>query len=169
MSDSDEGYLGYYDPDKPASALAALHQLDAYITSNGPFGAIIAFSQGAQLAATYLVHKKLEDPSAPPTIKCAILFSPLGIYDPRDWIANGTVRRMSFEEDGYVLPVPSLIVWGDKDLQWRDESESMSRLADPRSSCTLVHAGGHEIPGIGLKEALYPVAKLAKRCILSAT
>jgi pimeloyl-ACP methyl ester carboxylesterase len=168
MSEFNEGYLGYFNPDAPASALTALRQLDAFIASHGPFEGVIAFSQGAQLAATYIVHKKLENHAAEPVFKCAILFSPLGIYDPKEWITSGTVRKMDFATDGYVISLPSLVVWGEKD-QWKEESEGVSKLCDQETLITFVHTGGHEIPGIGLKEAVGPIAKFAKRCIMSST
>jgi hypothetical protein len=57
-------------------------------------------------------------------------------------------------------------VWGQED-QWKEESEGVSMLCDPETLCTFIHPGTHEIPGVGVKEALQPVVKLAKRCILT--
>jgi len=167
VSDFDEGYFAYFDPDLPSTAVAALRQLDAYINSNGPFEGVIAFSQGAHLAASHIAHKILENPTAKAPFKCAILFSPLAIYDPKVWHEQGEVRKIGNPVDGYAITIPSLVVWGQKD-QWKEDAEGVSYLCDPETSYTYVHSGGHEIPGIGLKEALGPVAKLAKRCIINS-
>jgi predicted esterase len=147
--------------------MEALHQLDAYITSHGPFDGVIAFSQGAQLAVTHIVHKRLETPTGKPLFKCAILFSPLAVYDPKAWVETGQVSKVDIETNGSSISIHSLVVWGEKD-QWRQEAEGVSKLCDPQTSFTFVHPGAHEIPGIGFKEALGPIAKLASRCILKS-
>lgn len=168
MSDFDEGFFGYFDPESPSSALTALQQLDAFVASHGPFEGVIAFSQGAQLAATYIAHKRLEGATGEAPFRCAILFSPLGVYDSKEWIANGVVRKLDGKTNRSTIGIPTLVVWGSQD-QWREEAKGVSELCDPETSYTFVHDGGHEIPGIGLTEALGPVAKLAKRCIMNSS
>jgi pimeloyl-ACP methyl ester carboxylesterase len=64
------------------------------------------------------------------------------------------------------IDIPSLVVWGRND-PWQD-AQDVSLLCDPETSYTFIHSGGHEIPGIGLNEALGPVTKLAKRCIMNS-
>jgi hypothetical protein len=51
-SPNDE-FFAYADFNDLASCLTALNQLDAYIAAEGPFDGLIAFSQGATIAATY--------------------------------------------------------------------------------------------------------------------
>lgn len=165
ISNFKEGYLGYFDPEAPESGNAALDQLDAYISSHGPFQGVIAFSQGAQLAATYIAHKTLQG-ATQPAFGCAILFSPLGVYDPREWVAGGRIRKVDPAADGFVLRIPTLVVWGKQDSKWKEEAKGVSKLCVPGTSYTYEHEGGHEIPGIGATDALGPVAKLAKRCIM---
>jgi hypothetical protein len=167
LSDFDQGSFGYYDPDSPSSAVTALEQLDAFVRSHGPFDGVIGFSHGAQLAATFIVYKGLEGAVSAVPFKCAILFSPLGIYDSREWLATGRVRKLTLKNSEPAIGIPTLVVWGIKD-PWKEESHGVSLLCDPQTSYTFVHSGGHEIPGIGLNEALGSVAKLAKRCIISA-
>lgn len=168
MVDSEDGYLGYFDPETPTSAVTALRHLDAFIASHGPFGGVIGFSQGAQLAAMYLVHKKLENPTAEPPFNCAVLFSPLSIYDPEEWTASGELRKMHAATHACAINIPALLAWGEKD-RWREDAEGVSGLFNPETSYTFVHSGAHEIPGIGVKEAIIPIAKLAKRCISIST
>jgi pimeloyl-ACP methyl ester carboxylesterase len=151
----------------PSSAFTALDQLDAFVTLHGPFDGIIAFSNGAQLAATYIVHKKLKSAASDSPFKCAILFSPLGVYDSMEWIANGRVQKLDVKNNIFAIDIPSLVVWGRND-PGQEDAQDVSLLCDPETSYTFVHSGGHEIPGIGLNEALGPVAKLAKRCIMNS-
>ena len=168
LSDFDEGHFGYYDPEAPSTAIKALDQLDAFVSSHGPFDGVIGFSHGAQLAAWYIVHKRLEGAtSAKAPFKCAILFSPLGVYDSKEWHATGLVRKLDPEANRGTIGIPTLVVWGTND-PWKDEAHGVSLLCNPQTSYTYVHSGGHEIPGIGLNESLGPVAKLAKRCIINA-
>ncbi|OAG12506.1 DUF341 domain protein [Paraphaeosphaeria sporulosa] len=167
LSDFEEGHFGYYDPESPSSALAALDQLDAFIRSHGPFDGVIGFSHGAQLAASYIVHKKLEGLASVSPFKCAILFSPLGVYDSKEWLASGLVQKLDIKDNGCAIDIPTLLVWGITD-PWKEEAHGVSLLCNPQTTYTFVHSGGHEIPGIGLNEALGPVTKLAKRCIISA-
>ncbi|KAF2448052.1 hypothetical protein P171DRAFT_354226, partial [Karstenula rhodostoma CBS 690.94] len=145
----------------------ALHQLDAFITSHGPFDGVVAFSHGAQLTAMYMVHKKFEGALIESPFKCAIFFSLLGVYDPREWFTKALVQKLDITDNGSAIDIPSLVVWGNKD-PWKQEAHGVSLLCDPRTSYTFLHSGGHKITGIGLNEALGPVAKLAKRCIMSS-
>ncbi|KAK4230013.1 putative serine hydrolase [Podospora fimiseda] len=58
--------------------------LEDYITLNGPFDTIIAFSQGCSLVATYLLYHALESPDAPLPFKACIFICgglPLGILE----------------------------------------------------------------------------------------
>ncbi|KAJ5538605.1 hypothetical protein N7494_008084 [Penicillium frequentans] len=73
--DEDEGYA-YFNPSDPKSLTTTLDNLEAFILSEGPFDAILAFSHGAQLAATYLVErgKSRSSPGAG-GIQFAIFFS----------------------------------------------------------------------------------------------
>ena len=54
-SPTDE-FFCYLDPKSPASCQKALSDLDSYIASEGPFDGVMAFSQGAGLAASLMIY-----------------------------------------------------------------------------------------------------------------
>lgn len=61
--------------EKVAQANAYLKE---FLTQSGPFDVVIGFSQGAALAASLLLHQRIEDPKAEPWFKAAIFIcSPL--------------------------------------------------------------------------------------------
>ncbi|RAH75856.1 hypothetical protein BO86DRAFT_423607 [Aspergillus japonicus CBS 114.51] len=79
--ESDEGYA-YFDPSRPSTYTAALEQLEAFLVTEGPFDGILAFSQGAQLAASFLIAAAGSSSSSSSSsfpgarsIRCAIFLS----------------------------------------------------------------------------------------------
>ena len=60
VSPSDE-FLQYADDASSDSCLRALLDLEAYIEEDGPFDGVMAFSQGAGLAASLLIRQTQQD------------------------------------------------------------------------------------------------------------
>ncbi|KAB8300443.1 hypothetical protein EYC80_000615 [Monilinia laxa] len=162
----------YFDLSSPASYLQAVEQLDSFITTEGPFDGILAFSQGATIAGTLLArqYQNVNDgviaPNSPP-FKCAIFFS--GIQ-PVDWeeLATGEVRILDAGVDGDLLKLPTVHVWGRQDLMWSKESENLSRLCDSHSRMICIHNGGHEIPGPRLGNSVAEAVRAIRRTIDSS-
>ncbi|KAI8316688.1 D-xylose 1-dehydrogenase [Colletotrichum sp. SAR11_59] len=57
-------YFAYYDTDKYASIIQAVDDLEEYVTSEGPFDGVLAFSQGAALAAMLIARDTFPSPFA---------------------------------------------------------------------------------------------------------
>jgi pimeloyl-ACP methyl ester carboxylesterase len=167
MSDTDAAHFAYFDAGSTSSVITALDHLDTYLATQGPFDGVIAFSQGAGLAAMHIVRKEYENPVGKPPFKCAILFSPNALYDPRAWVETGEVRPLDPAVDGHPIKIPTFVAWGEQDA-WKEECETVSRLCNPEKLFSFVHRGSHEIPGVGLKEEVAPMMKLVKRCIMSS-
>jgi hypothetical protein len=88
----------------------ALDQLDTFVRSYGPFDGVVDFSHGTQLAVTFVVDKGLEGAVIAAPFKCAILFSPLGIYDLRKWLATGRVQELIVQDSVPAIGIPALVV-----------------------------------------------------------
>ncbi|KAI7783991.1 hypothetical protein LA080_011016 [Diaporthe eres] len=72
-------YVTGYAPDEVSSAL---DDLDHFIEQNGPFDGVLGFSQGASIAATYILDYQLRRPEEQPPFNFAVLFSSVGVCSP---------------------------------------------------------------------------------------
>lgn len=122
------------------SLRTALQDLDEYITTNGPFDAILGFSQGASLAVSYLAKQALAPLSHPERqMKCAIFICATnGVH-----VAGS--RALNAEDDGEVIQIPTVHIVGSNDSVV-EESLGVSRICDRRSRVVWDHKGGHEVP-----------------------
>ena len=69
-----DAYFGYFDPWHPSTFYKALEDLEAFIVTEGPFDGVLAYSHGAQRAASIMIRMHRETPSRQP-FKCAIFLS----------------------------------------------------------------------------------------------
>ncbi|KAF2464007.1 uncharacterized protein BDR25DRAFT_319536 [Lindgomyces ingoldianus] len=102
----------YFDVNDARSMLQALVQLDTFISLEGPFDGVIAYSHGAGFIATYIVEKAVLN--AQPPFKCAIFFSAARPVNPES-LRNGELRFMDGETDGVKITMPTAHIWGDND------------------------------------------------------
>ncbi|KAH8885980.1 hypothetical protein GQ53DRAFT_828354 [Thozetella sp. PMI_491] len=161
-------HYAYYDITSPASFIAALDSLEAYIEAEGPFDGVMAYSQGAGLVTMLLVRRQYLQPGKTPLFRCAILFSPVQVYDPVEYVGSGKVKVLDSVSPGMAaLPIPVSIIYGDGDKR-QDECRGVQALCDPDLLSVYVHQGGHEIPGLGAKSGLLGSVKMARRCITLA-
>ncbi|KAK7721196.1 hypothetical protein SLS64_001492 [Diaporthe eres] len=72
-------YVTGYAPDEVS---CALDDLDHFIEQNGPFDGVLGFSQGASIAATYILDCQLRRPEEQPPFNFAVLFSSVGACSP---------------------------------------------------------------------------------------
>ncbi|KUJ07890.1 DUF341 domain protein [Mollisia scopiformis] len=170
LSDPSAEHWAYYDiGEGVASSLAtALEQLKAYLAAEGPFDGVLGFSQGAGLAAMFLVQRYYEDPLATPPFKLAIFFSPVSVYDPVAYQKSGEVKILDGPVDQkYVIRIPTAIIYGEEDSR-RHECEGLVSSCDPTKLSVLVQKGGHEIAGIGLRSELAGTVNTIRRVIYLA-
>jgi len=164
VSKTDDSYYAYLDPDVPETYFEALEQLDAFVTSEGPFDAIMAFSQGAGLAILYLAREKLKQ--AQP-FKCAVLFAPTCTGDIFEWEKTGEKKLLKSLPGGEKIDIPVALIWGERD-GWREEFESGSSLFDAKGLWQFYHAGGHEVPGPNVEGSLRGAIKTIRRATTQA-
>ncbi|KAJ5280552.1 hypothetical protein N7478_005924 [Penicillium angulare] len=65
-------YFGFLEESTYDDMLAACDWLRVYISKNGPYDAVMGFSQGTIMASTYLLLHQEETPHLPPPFKAAI-------------------------------------------------------------------------------------------------
>lgn len=81
---------------------------------DGPFDGVMAFSQGAGLAPSLLIHQMQKDAYEArlhPLFRYAVFFSGGVPKDPRAERGEGSTRLMWWEDDGEVIGIPTLHVW----------------------------------------------------------
>ena len=122
------------------SLRTALQDLDEYLLTNGPFDAILGFSQGASLAASYLAKQALEPcPHPERQFKCAIFIC------ATNGLHAGGSRILNAEDDGELIQLPTVHIIGSRDSVVQ-ESLEVSRICDHRTRVVWDHQGGHEVP-----------------------
>jgi pimeloyl-ACP methyl ester carboxylesterase len=168
ISDADEIFWAYFDPSSASSYILALDQLDAYLAAEGPFDGVLAFSQGAGLAAMHIVRKAIQAPLETPPFRFAILISCNAVYDPVAWLERGQVRTMDPDNDGQPIKIPTVHIWGEQD-PLRNESETLSKLCEKSLTTVFVHEGGHEVPKLSAKDAVAKSVKAMRRGITEAS
>ncbi|KAI9740046.1 MAG: hypothetical protein M1818_004797 [Claussenomyces sp. TS43310] len=165
-----DDFFSYADIADLDSCLRALDHLDAYVMAEGPFDAILAFSQGASIAASYLAQRMQRDPdaeraSAPP-FRCAIFFSAPAAYD-LDSLKRGHFRALTRAVDGELIRIPTAHIWGRNDTTI--DAATVSGLCAPDTAEVYVHEGGHEVPGVRMNAAVRSSVQIIRRVISTAT
>ncbi|KUJ19542.1 uncharacterized protein LY89DRAFT_642647 [Mollisia scopiformis] len=149
MFNPKDSYHAYFDPESAPSAQQALDQLDDYVHTEGPFDGIIAFSQGAALAATYIIRKSKQSKPGNHNempIKCVVFLSSTALYDYELYFEKGQLRVLDADIDSELIQIPTVHIWGEQD-NLRKDSERLSRLC--AQATVFVHGGAHEVPGLG--------------------
>ena len=163
---SENEYFSYFDETSPESCRQAIDDLETYIASEGPFDAVMAFSQGACLAATLMIRQSQQDSKGQtdPPFKCAIFFSGGGPADPI-LLKQGKIRPLDYATDGELIHVPTAHIWGANDQQRPIFSSVLSKLSNAAFRIIHIHTGGHEIPGPKDPIALDNTVKAIQRTI----
>ncbi|KAI0015456.1 serine hydrolase FSH [Xylariomycetidae sp. FL0641] len=168
LLDPSTEHYAYYDTTSLSSFIAALDSLEAYVEGEGPFDGVVAYSQGAGLVAMLLVRRKYLRPQEKSLFKCAILFSPVQVYDPVAFLEKGEVKVLDSDVPTTLrLTIPVAMVYGSNDEN-RAECEGLKSVFDSRLLSVSVHDGGHEVPGIGARDGLLEGVKMARRAIVQA-
>jgi predicted esterase len=119
----------------------ALQDLRDFVDENGPFDAVLGFSQGASLAASFIAHYGQGPLSGSSCdFKCAIFMCAInGVH------IRGEGRFLNGVDDGEIIQIPTVHIIGSKD-PYREESLGLTRICDHRTRVVLDHKGGHEVP-----------------------
>jgi len=161
---STDTYYQYYDQDSASSMSLAVSQLSNYIESEGPFDGVIGYSQGASLAATFLIGYSQQNPSSPLPFKCAVFFSGGKPLDPV-MLSKGKLELIDPTKTGTLLKLPTANIWGRNDTLWPGSSQVLSDLCDDSMRTVVLHDEGHDIPGARAKEAVQGAVRAIRRTV----
>ncbi|KAI1771758.1 serine hydrolase FSH [Hypoxylon cercidicola] len=154
LSSSEDNFFAYYDPKDLATLKHSIAQLDDYISTEGPFDAIMGFSAGAVLAAMYMIDRQRRNGSVP--FRCAVFLS-----------SAESTSEMSFLGVGShdIIRIPTAHIWGANDTLAPTGGGDLCRICDPDLQLTAIHDGGHEIPK---KSYLTETVHVIRRTVFSA-
>lgn len=172
-SSHDTQFAYFNAEDAAGTGTAALAQLDCYLAVEGPFDALLGFSAGATLIASWLAMRQ-QGPQGVDYcgIRCAVLFSALGVYDA-ELLSRGQVKlvRRAGEDhgegNGEVIGIPTAHIWGRED-SLASEAEELAALCKAGGTEIHIHKGGHEIPGVRDREGVKGAVKVIRRTIAKA-
>ncbi|CAI6237058.1 unnamed protein product [Periconia digitata] len=162
-------YYSYFDLSTPSSMVKVLRDLERFIVAEGPFDGVLAFSQGAAVAATLMAQRMKRDAAQErlrPVFKCAVFVGAAAPCDPIELEEHGRVRVLDAAVDGEVIEVPTAHIWGEQDASLYPQLLAGLCRAEGRN--VYVHEGGHAIPGSQTDEALAGSVRVVKRCIAMA-
>ncbi|KAI1811936.1 inducible nitrate reductase 2 [Poronia punctata] len=83
----------------PREMREAFEDIDAAIEDYGPFSGVIGFSQGAALAAAYLLDWQRVQQDEPPPFEFAVFFSSVAAFSGVDAVGRGTVNGLLTNTD----------------------------------------------------------------------
>lgn len=120
----------------------ALDDLRKYLKSEAPFDAVLAFSQGASIAATLMAQHDQRDPASTSLpFSFAVFMSGGPPWDTRDvW------RPYNAKEDGEIIQAPTLNILSTKDHDYYHASLELMALCRSQDRQMVNHQEGHEVP-----------------------
>lgn len=168
VAKSDDNFFAYYT--SVETYIKAIADLESYVAAEGPFDAILAFSAGASLAATYLAHvtkQKSDVERSNSVFKCAIFFSTVfGVFSA-DMSPGEEARQLTPDVDGELIRIPTAHIWGSRDSICK--AQAVIDLCPSNSRQIHTHQGGHEIPGVRSPETVKACVHVIRRVITMAT
>lgn len=151
-----------------------------FVETNGPFDAVMGFSEGGIIAAMLLVEDARRSFAG---FKCGILFSAAPPLDP-DVVGGGLLRCVDPDRDGILIQVPTAHIGGSNEClerlsllspltrHWSTTPallrDALVRLCDDNHRQVFLHSRGHDIPGATSPKELSGVIRAIERTIDSA-
>ncbi|KAJ5699006.1 Serine hydrolase FSH [Penicillium macrosclerotiorum] len=128
------------DPALPsADVLEAFEHVQRIIDTEGPFDAVIGFSQGAALASAMLVHHTKTNPAAPPPFRVAVF-----LCGGRPWNSSG-MAYVEPQPDTYLINIPTAHVVGKLDPLY-EQGLVLHALCEPSKAKFYDHGSKHMVP-----------------------
>ena len=138
-----ENCYAYFDPQSAATYRTALQDLKDFIASESPFDGLMAFSQGAGLAASLLLQDSGDEPQR--MFKYAIFLSGMLPCDPLA-LERGEVCWVDPMVAGEVIEIPTIHMWGKNDHKYPVVSSLLFRLCNSKNRKVVLHNLAHHIP-----------------------
>lgn len=164
MLSRDEKTWAYFNENEPSTALKAVNDLDAFVEAHGPYDGVISFSQAGGLVGTWIIQQLR---AGKPSFSCAIFLSAGSPAVDFDSLREGNVVVLPPTRMAGIINIPTAHVWGSRD-PYANVAQELSSLCRPDMKSVFVHAGGHEVPGAGSKEAVTSIVNVIRRTTLLA-
>lgn len=174
---ADEFY-GYLEEELTVSSAQELVlNMTEFVETNGPFDAVMGFSEGGIIAAMLLIEDSRHSFAG---FKCGIFFSAAPPLDP-DVVRGGLLRCVDPDRDGILIQVPTAHIGGSNECLERLSQlspmaplwskspallrDALVQLCDDNHSQVFLHSRGHDIPGPSSPKELSGVIRAIERTI----
>lgn len=150
-----------------------LDTLETYVTDEGPFDGVMAFSEGAGLAAMLIIRRaqrqeRVTAQQQPrPLFRCAIFFAGAVPVDTAE-LERGKIQLLDHASDGELIAIPTAHVWGKNDKEYPTFGPVLSRMCKADLRSVFIHEGGHEVLGPNPQTALVGTVQVIRRTIAAA-
>ncbi|KAF4589671.1 serine hydrolase FSH [Ophiocordyceps camponoti-floridani] len=142
------------------------HDMIAFIASRGPFDGLMAFSEGASVAATLLAELARPDSDEPiATFRCAVFFCGLPPLDLQLRKSGRAVRMLDPAVDGVAVRLPTAHIWSGAGQVLPDAGRHLAALCDPDTREELIHDLGHQVPGSRSEQGLRQTVRVIERTL----
>ncbi|PFH62220.1 hypothetical protein XA68_14499 [Ophiocordyceps unilateralis] len=160
--------LGFWpldDPDEHRTR-RVYHDLVAFIASRGPFDGLMAFSEGASVAATLMTELARPDSQEPvPGIRCAVFFCGLPPLNLQLRQTDRPIALLDSAVDGVSVRVPTAHIWSSAGQVLPDAGRHLAALCDPDTREELIHDLGHQVPGSLSEKGLRQTVRVIERTL----
>jgi len=165
-----------YLPDNSVESTAEQHGfISEIIAEEGPFDGVLAFSQGASLIASILLHHEIEKPLSRPPFRFAVFICSTYAHSARVSLgkdvtehvkpedrpksresfdsgyssdqntADNSVHLFCVEVEKARIQIPTAHIYGNED-PLRHESIEVELMCNKNLAVSYAHKGGHDIP-----------------------
>ncbi|KAJ6113329.1 hypothetical protein N7523_006646 [Penicillium sp. IBT 18751x] len=138
----DGPFYNHY-PREPALPGARLNEAFEHvlniIATQGPFDAVMGFSQGAALASALIAHQAKAHPEQPPPFRAAVF-----ICGAAPWESAG-LKHITSQPDTYAINIPTAHIVGKMDSLYPD-SMKLYKLCEPSKAAFYDHGSKHMVP-----------------------
>ncbi|CAL5865815.1 uncharacterized protein PFLUO_LOCUS21 [Penicillium psychrofluorescens] len=126
-------------PTPGAGVLEAFEHTYRIISEQGPFDAVMGFSQGAALAAALIIHHAKVNPHAPPLFRAAVFICGGCPFD------RSGMAYITPQPDTYTITIPTAHIVGKQDPLY-PESRKLYGLCEPSKAAFYDHGSKHMVP-----------------------
>ncbi|KAJ5729752.1 uncharacterized protein N7483_004260 [Penicillium malachiteum] len=137
----DGPFFNHYDRDTSPGATVgeAIEHTQRFIEEQGPFDAVMGFSQGAALAAAMIIEHAKTHPGQPPLFRAAVF-----LCGASPWESSG-LMLIHPTPDTYPINIPTANVVGRQDPIY-EASMKLYGLCEPSKAMLYDHGSRHMIP-----------------------
>ncbi|KAH9905926.1 hypothetical protein F4778DRAFT_684058 [Xylariomycetidae sp. FL2044] len=133
-----------------------------FIVSEGPFDGLMAFSEGASVAAQLLIEDARHRFGH---FRCAILFS-APLPSDAELVSRGIIVEAATA--GILVDIPTAHIWSEKGDIYPGAGRELALRCNPDLKEEFVHDLGHEIPGFRNDEGFAQTVRAIERTIEQA-